>query len=46
MAGVMTAEDVAFERDGVVTELRGWDVESTVWFTWVFDSVKELDVHG
>lgn len=43
MAGVMTAEDVPLERDGVVTELRGWEVESTVWLRWVFDSVEEVD---
>ena len=42
MAGVMTAEDVAYERDGVVTELRGWDMESTVWLRWIFTSVEEL----
>lgn len=42
----MTAEDVTFDRDGVVTELRGWDVESTVWLRWVFNSVEEIDVHG
>lgn len=46
MAGVMTAEDVTFERDSVVTELRGWDVESTVWLRWVFDSVEEIGVDG
>jgi len=46
MAGVMTAEDVAFERHGLVTELRGWELESTVWLRWVFDSVEELDVEG
>ena len=45
MAGVMAAEDVTFERDGVITELRGWDVESTVWVRWVFNSVEELRVH-
>jgi hypothetical protein len=42
MAGVMTAEDVAYERDGFVTELRGWEMESTVWLRWVFTSVEEL----
>jgi hypothetical protein len=45
MAGVMTAQDVSFERDAVVTELRGWDVESTVWLRWTFDSAEEIDVH-
>jgi hypothetical protein len=45
MAGVMTAQDVSFERDAVVTELRGWDVESTVWMRWTLDSVEEIDVH-
>jgi hypothetical protein len=39
-AGWLTAEDVTHESDGVKTELRGWDMESTVWFRWSFSSVK------
>jgi hypothetical protein len=42
MAGVMTGEDVRFERNGVVTQLRAWEVESTVWLRWVFTSAKSL----
>ena len=40
IGGWLTAEDVPYESDGVKTELRGWDMESTVWFRWSFSSVK------
>ena len=44
--GYLTAEDVPVSRDGMVTELRGWDLESTVWLRWAFSSVERLDVHA
>ena len=42
IGGYLTAEDVTYERDGLVTELRGWNMESTVWLRWVFTSVEQL----
>jgi hypothetical protein len=43
IGGWLTAEDVLYESDGVKTELRGWDMESTVWFRWSFSSVKRVE---
>jgi len=43
IGGWLTAEDVPYESDGVKTELRGWDMESTVWFRWSFSSVKPCE---
>jgi hypothetical protein len=40
IGGYLTAEDVTYEKDGVTTELRGWNMESTVWLRWVFDSFE------
>jgi hypothetical protein len=45
VGGMLTAEDVAFNRDGVRAELRDWDLESTCLLRWVFTSVERLDVH-
>ncbi len=42
IGGYLTAEDVPFERDGVTTELRGWNLESTVWLRWVFESYERI----
>jgi hypothetical protein len=42
IGGWLTAQDVALDLDGVRTELRAWDMESTVWFRWVFSSVELL----
>ncbi len=44
VGGWMTAEDVPYESAGVTTELRGWNMESTVWFRWSFSSVEPLPV--
>ena len=43
IGGWLTAEDVPHESDGVKTELRGWGMESTVWFRWSFSSVKRAE---
>jgi hypothetical protein len=43
IGGWLTAEDVPHESDGVKTELRGWGMESTVWFRWSFSSVKRVE---
>jgi hypothetical protein len=45
VGGWLTAEDVPYESGGVITELRGWDVESTAWFRWSFDDVEPIDLH-
>jgi hypothetical protein len=42
VGGLLTAQDVPYESNGATTELRGWDMESTVWFRWSFDSVGRL----
>jgi hypothetical protein len=42
IGGWLTAEDVPLDLDGATTELRGWNMESTVWFRWVFSSVELL----
>ena len=42
IGGWLTAEDVPHDSDGVKTELRGWGMESTVWFRWSFSSVKRV----
>jgi len=42
IGGYLTAEDVTFQRDGATTELRGWDIESTVWLRWVFRSAAQI----
>jgi hypothetical protein len=43
VAGLLTAEDVLYETGGIWTELRGWNVESTVWFRWCFSRIESLD---
>lgn len=42
--GYLTTEDVSFQREGVKTELRGWNMESTVWLRWAFSSVEALRI--
>lgn len=42
MGGLLTAQDVPCAFGGIVTELRGWDLESTIWLRWVFDSVEGI----
>jgi hypothetical protein len=42
VGGLLTAQDVPYRSDGVTTELRGWDMESTAWFRWSFDSADRL----
>jgi hypothetical protein len=42
VGGLLTAQDVSYQSDELTTELRGWDMESTVWFRWSFDSVERL----
>ena len=42
IGGWLTAEDVPYESEGVTTELRGWDMESTVWLRWSFSSVERI----
>jgi hypothetical protein len=42
VSGLLTAQDVPYRSEGATTELRGWDMESTVWFRWLFDSVERL----
>jgi hypothetical protein len=44
VGGLLTAEDVPRQSGGLTTELRGWNMESTVWLRWSFDSVGPLDV--
>jgi hypothetical protein len=44
IGGWLTAEDVPFEADGRTTELRGWEMESTVWFRWSFNSVARVEI--
>lgn len=43
VGGWLTAEDVPYESDGVTTELRGWDMESTVWLRWSFSSIERIE---
>ena len=43
VGGWLTAEDVAYESNGSRTELRGWEMESTVWLRWSFDSVEAIE---
>jgi hypothetical protein len=42
IGGYLTAEDVPLTQDGVTTELRGWNLESTVWLRWAFDSCQRM----
>ena len=42
IGGWLTAEDVPYESGAVITELRGWDVESTVWLRWSLGSVERI----
>jgi hypothetical protein len=42
VGGWLTAEDLPFESGGATTELRGWNMESTVWLRWAFSSVEPL----
>jgi hypothetical protein len=44
VGGWLTAEDVPHQSDGVTTELRGWDMESTVWLRWSFSSVQRIEI--
>jgi hypothetical protein len=41
--GWLTAEDVPYEVDRRTSELRGWELESTVWFRWSFSSVERME---
>ncbi|MDQ6879820.1 MAG: hypothetical protein M3082_19400 [Candidatus Dormibacteraeota bacterium] len=43
IGGWLTAEDVPYESNGVTTELRGWEMESTVWLRWAFSSVERIE---
>jgi hypothetical protein len=43
IGGWLTAEDVPYEVDRRTTELRGWEMESTVWFRWSFSSVERME---
>jgi len=43
IGGWLTAEDVPNSSGGATTELRGWNVESTVWLRWSFESVAPVD---
>jgi hypothetical protein len=42
VGGWLTAEDLPVESGGATTELRGWNMESTVWLRWAFSSVELL----
>jgi hypothetical protein len=42
VGGWLTAEDAPQDSGGVMTELRGWNMESTAWFRWSFSSVEPL----
>lgn len=42
VGGWLTAEDVTYEAAGLTTELRGWDLESTVWLRWSFSSIERI----
>jgi hypothetical protein len=44
VGGWLTAEDVTYESDRVTTELRGWNMESTVWFRWAFTAVEPIEM--
>jgi hypothetical protein len=43
IGGWLTSEDVPSDSDRGTTELRGWDMESTVWFRWSFSSVERIE---
>ena len=43
IGGWLTAEDVPYQSEGQTTELRGWDMESTVWLRWSFSSVERVE---
>jgi hypothetical protein len=43
IGGLLTAQDVVYQSDGGVTQLRGWDVESTAWLRWSFAAVQVFD---
>ena len=40
--GWLTAEDLPYQVDGGITELRGWNMESTVWLRWCFTGAEPL----
>ncbi len=42
VGGWLTTEDLPFESGSAITELRSWNMESTVWLRWVFRSVELL----
>jgi len=42
VGGWLTAQDVPYGGEGYRTELRGFDMESTVWFRWCFSSASPL----
>ncbi len=44
IGGWLTAEDVSYESAGAISELRGWNMESTVWLRWAFASVAPLSL--
>jgi len=46
VGGWLTAEDVPCPRKGLATELRGWNMESSVWLRWVFSSSKPMPALG
>lgn len=43
VGGWLTAEDVTYESAGQTTELRGWNLESTVWLRWSFSSAERTE---
>ncbi len=43
VGGWLTSEDVTHDSAGLTTELRGWNLESTVWLRWAFGSVDRID---
>src|SRR4029077_4192078 len=43
VGGWLTGEDVPRESGDATTELRGWNMESTAWVRWSFNSVEPLE---
>lgn len=42
LGGLLTSHDVPITSGGLTTELRGWNVESTVWLRWCFTSAVAI----
>jgi hypothetical protein len=44
--GLLTGEGVRLDQGGLTIMLQGWNVESTLWFRWAFQSRPEIAFSG